>query len=244
MKQNIRVHALPTQKASGSIIRKQGNGHFNWEYHEGQYFPQEYLQQIYAKSFHLYATTDETPKEGDWYLDLDGNLFLSWRKGSLGKGCRKVVATSDKDLKIGQLTDGKFDEHHRGLYYLPQISPEFQQAWVKNMNAGIPIVDAVMEMNEIQPNLCDCYYTKFCKSTQLAEGVTCKDQDIPRIYTPKVNSQGYVTILPVKEKMYTSEEVEILCRKAMLMYKGNNEGYPGLIKSSKKKEDKWIEDNL
>ena len=50
--------------------------------------------------------------------------------------------------------------------------------------------------------------------------------------------------LPYDREGEEEEEVEILCRNAMQIYKGDNTGYPNLIKSCKEKEDNWISKNL
>ena len=221
MKQNVQVHALPTEKAS-NIRKLQGSNQF-------QYFDTPVLKYgELAKTHHLYVTTSETPKKGDWviadyktgftYLDgslcTDGKivlvqvtkivlgnvehgkqlLFSNGRSTHEIKFCRKVVATDDKDLYSNptHYDDGTLRAFHTKAL-LPQISPEFQQAWVRKANKGTPIVDAIMEMEERG------YYWTSTETKRWVENLQ-----------PKLNPQGYVTILPVKEKMYSREELRQL----------------------------------
>ena len=132
----------------------------------------------------------------DWYIDtLDkaSSVPIYQRTQIVEKdytGCFKIVATTNKELLIDysgyEYGTGR---EYKANVYLPQISPEFQQAWVKAMNNNVPIVDALMEMEE------EILYTD--------DGLDYKGD-----LQPKLNEQGYVTILPITEKMYNIKEVE------------------------------------
>jgi hypothetical protein len=81
-------------------------------------FPEQHPNNI-AK--HIYITSDEEIKEGDWTLMFDdfGNLFLCDKpqqylgieKGHhLNKGLRKIILTTDQDLDEVQAIDDEFLE--------------------------------------------------------------------------------------------------------------------------------------
>ena len=196
----IKVHALPTEKALIHLI----NGTYVWN---------ELHSTAYGCSIphHLYATTSETPKEGDWFIK-DNILYQAVRRPDgvefvgyyttdfqyIDKDCRKVVATDDKDLYFQPQEMKTWSDNSP-----EQISPEFQQAWVREANKGTPIVDAMVEMAEERHMM----------------GVDIDDNskiNYDIITYPKLNPQGYVTILPVKEKMYTAQELKTYCAAAFI----------------------------
>lgn len=94
---------------------------------------------------HLYILSDEEIKEGDWFIDLKDicgpNILNCHIKGIDRKGiphvdgltlgrCKKIIATTDKSLKIKSEVDGvikmiTLEEE------LPRPSNEFLQAYVK-----------------------------------------------------------------------------------------------------------------
>lgn len=204
MKQEIKVYALPTEKASR--LHKSENKLFITSTEETG------SSDLYKSTpCHLYATTDETLKEGDWAIRLfDLTLFqVNSQSDHNHYDCKKVVATTNKDLKVNNL---------------PQISPEFQQAWVREANKDTPIVDAMMEMEYTGGNDGVCGYVDNTVKC------LCGGDGINKCYAksaiqPKLNPQGYVTILPVKEKMYTREEViDILVSAFLFSGSNNNQG--------------------
>ena len=105
---------------------------------------------------HLYVTTDEEPKEGDWVYSLLSNSIFQVEKFVLGhvfedrytnisiENVRKIIATTDKSLKLpcnclGMSDKVKCDwmcKTHRD-YMLPQPSQAFIEKFVKEYNTGI-----------------------------------------------------------------------------------------------------------
>lgn len=194
-KTNIKVYALPTEKAIDGGILQSTHQPKEWRNYNPPLHGNKIKQVGFENStkewqpYHLYATTSETPKVGDWILcagaDGDGPITILKYTGK-ELGIAKVVATTDKDLLAKYGNDGEiYGKMKEGL---PQLSPEFQQAWVREANNGTPIVDAMMEMEDY-----------------LTEELALKGSFTN--YRPKFNPQGFVTILPVKEKMYTREEI-------------------------------------
>lgn len=71
---------------------------------------------------------------------------------------------------------------HKVIVTQEQISPEYITKFVDQYNdGGVSDIEIVVEKDK--SNLCDCYNTKFCKSTQLRNGVKCRDE---KHYKPKL----------------------------------------------------------
>lgn len=137
-------------------------------------------------------------------LQIGGNSDLHIERHVLDY-CRKVVATTNNNISLNLGKEYHESPIRGGQMYtrlcpLPQISPEFQQAWVKSMNDNVPIVDALIEIEE------GCQVCDNCNSlySTFGDGIKC---DVCRKFSkinyvqskPKINSQGYVTILPKQE---------------------------------------------
>ena len=71
----------------------------------------------------IYITSDEEIKEGDWCLDITGNLIVQCLRTSIdsywNKNCKKIILTTDQDL----IKDG-----------VQAIDDEFLEWFVKNPN--------------------------------------------------------------------------------------------------------------
>jgi len=135
MKKLVKVHMLPT--ADTSVICKSIAG---LHYTESMISKvPDYINQ------HLYFTSDEEIKEGDWllsifngkvqYLDkcteVDKTIDLAYNgkliKWTSSKHCRKIVATTDKSLTIIDYTKS-LDQK---VIYLPQIPQQFIEDYCK-----------------------------------------------------------------------------------------------------------------
>jgi hypothetical protein len=102
------IHVLPTEKPSKLCYDRDDNLLFapnaGFTYGDGKQ--------------HLYITSNEEIKVGDYIIELDGNeVFCS--KGVMGKNdwCKKIILTTDQDL----IKDG-----------VQEISKDFLQWFVKN----------------------------------------------------------------------------------------------------------------
>ena len=144
---------------------------------------------------HIYFTSDEEIKEGDWYI-VNGfvkqcisiklycgiDYFLKDKLGNedLMKYCKKIIASTDK-LVIGW--DYKNDIPDGDLYneFLPQIPKQFIEYYISEYNAGRKIDKADVEFEG-----------------ELYGGVYA---------IPKISANNEISIKPVEEKMYSREEV-------------------------------------
>jgi hypothetical protein len=195
-----KVIMLPAkEKAENCLILKQGVGNKKLEYHK-QYFTQEYLQQIYAKAFHLYIISDEEIKEGDWIYSKEpvfgsgniGNVICQYDNRinySTDFGdeikLQKIIATTDSSLFVKN-TDMYSSQ---GLLFLPQPSESFIQKYVEEHNKGNVITDVMVE-HEIT------------KSTVFI------NNNVPYC-SLKVSKDNTITIKKVKDSYTRAEVIDI-----------------------------------
>lgn len=118
---------LPTRKAEKCLILNQGVGTRTLKWYNN-YLTQEYLQQIYAKSFHLYFFIDEKPKANEWYYDVRDNILSN---NSLGVThfSKKVIAATDKEL-LKPYSEQTLND----IAILPQPSNSFISKYISEYN--------------------------------------------------------------------------------------------------------------
>lgn len=146
MKKTFKVVMLPTEKAKNSILLNNSNKLTYFK----NYLTQDYLKNVLnSNSNHLYITSDEEIKEGDWLFFWNNKELDSYKpeqyqpnKGHvLNNGVRKIVATTDKSLNVIQE-----DKDPRDWGY-PQLPESFIQAYIKAYNEGKPITEVDLEMD-------------------------------------------------------------------------------------------------
>jgi hypothetical protein len=123
---------LPTSKANNALIMQMGS----YKYFK-EYFTQSYLRDINAASYHLYITSDDEIKEGDWvYNKVQKTVFkadASFMKliGNSLSTNHKIIATTDTSLTTPYMT-GKRQQEINGVPQvkpLPQLSQQLIQAY-------------------------------------------------------------------------------------------------------------------
>lgn len=280
-KQEIRIVAIPTKKATTIELDTLSNtwgifmGYFD-EYDKKGYQTED-APNGHKQFHHLYGTTDETPKADEYGYSISTNtveLISELQSRVLrAENWRKVVATDDKSLLKNDCDCGAttYEGCSQCLTGIGKISSEFQQAWVREMNIGTPIVEALMEMEEFYSFGIDDILTVnknvygFSKGSKITvtevkgDIIYFKEDNVHKkgfhvshlehstSLQPKLNPQGYVTILPVKEKMYTREKVVTLLRKLAVDIdesyrpntRDNNNGFDMVFN-----EEPWIKQNL
>lgn len=195
-----KVHMLPTEDSMSSP--------FYVDKHNNIY---EWGEDLKASGTpqHLYITTDEEIKEGDWYLATiishNGEEIkpLQWSVGS--KPCAeqplgvKIIATTD-DLVTGKVHIGILAGTTDGFTetYVSKIPQDFIEEYCK---AGG--IDKVL----VEYTACDR-----CNVVDVACGkVDCR---ATRNGYPKLNQDGTLDVSLVEEKMYSREEVVSLMEDA------------------------------
>ncbi len=169
---------------------------------------------VKRKNQHIYVVSNENPTKGDWilsdknkihkvlYIEGDKIIFkvpLINEAFLYNNECIKIIATTDKDINE---PDPKLKDITYAL--LPEPNKEFIQSYIEAYNIESPITDILIEVES--KNECDCYYTKFCKSTQLEKGTYCRDSK-NKPYTLKINAGNTINIKSKEEKSYTKKEL-------------------------------------
>jgi hypothetical protein len=95
---------------------------------------------------HLYILSDEEIKEDDWFYDEFGvTSKIFQRKNSniysLPNNVKKIIATTDKSLKIADFPELKNTAYRS----LPQPSQQFIEVYIKAYNGGNPITEVLAE---------------------------------------------------------------------------------------------------
>ena len=189
---------------------------------------------------HLYITSDEDIKEGDWCLVikshkdlLKDDIFQYNGECSINhEYIKKIIATTNTSLyteKESWFSSVKSFDDNKVKLQLPQPSQEFIEAYIKVYNEGNPITEVMIEYEIIcgrcYSNTDECWSAKECS----------RNTDFPDIVKLKINSDNTINIKLIKDK-WSREEVEQLCKLAF-KYHCDNSRTTSL-------PDKWIEENL
>ena len=179
----------------------------------------------YHTNQHLYITSNEEIKEGDYYLKPDDNNIWIRNKNSniITIGSKKIIATTD-ELYLSELFPVD-NEIHSLTSRLPQPSQQFIEKYIEEYNKGNIIAEVLVEVEEIK------HYSGSVDSLDM-------DDDYDYIeYKLKLDSQNQITIRKVKDS-WNREEVIDLCRSAYLY------GEQGALKLHNGIFKEWIEENL
>lgn len=165
---------------------------------------------------HLYFTTDDKIKIGDWAYDINDRYIFQMNNQTgidlLKDNIKKIIATTDTSLRIEA-------SYKKGLTiqnttFLPQIPQSFIEKYCEL--GGIDEVLIEYE-NIVIP-------VSYNSNTKLGLQV-------------KINPDNTINILPIKNS-WNREEVENLLIKAL-----NHEGYNTEF-GRKKDNENWIKENL
>jgi hypothetical protein len=221
MKKIFNVVMLPTEKVS-SIFDKKGKLEYNLNP------PLHGIRDLGWKYQHLYITSDDKLKEGDWYYDTNHNVIGIY-DSSAQKGL-KIVATTDKSLSKGIRSVVKIQ--------LPQIPESFISVYIKSYNDGKAITKVDLDMQE------EWDFDKPLGNSQFATK-----------FTIKTNPDNTVIVHSKDEKEYSRDEVSLKLEEFGNFIRDNyyGVGAPKLLSYNTSKyphanikqiRDKWIEENL
>ena len=180
----------------------------------------------YHTNQHLYITSNEEIKEGDYYLKPNDNSVWIRSKNSniITIGSKKIIATTDESLTINMYDINGAREVDFDIT-LPQPSQQFIEKYIEEYNKGNIIAEVLVEVEEIK------HYSGSVDSLDV-------DDDYDYIeYKLKLDSQNQITIRKVKDS-WNREEVIDLCRSAYLY------GEQGALKLHNGVFKEWIEENL
>lgn len=153
---------------------------------------------------HLYFTSDEEIKEGDWRMitDKESSLYgqFEQKKSKLPENDQwsKIIATTDQSLTEIRLIDGLDKDGYKvetikQEFCLPQPSHKAIKALCEQGGFDKCLV-------EIESNCRDI--SALCTTESFANGCLSCD------HTVKIDSRNTITIKPFVEKAYTQSEVE------------------------------------
>jgi len=225
-RKEAQVHILPTDKASifGYYTDVRGEKALKCELWDFYYIlstrqPLEKGEKAKWEPCHLYFTTSEKIKEGDWCYDALTGLFqYGVSPVELLTKSKKIIATTDPELhkctgcEYGA-TNGEFVDHT----CKPQVAQPSQVFIEKYCKVGG--IDRVLVEYEVE----EC---------GIDDGQVLYDIDNPVL---KINAHNEITIHPIKES-WTREEVEALIRKYQDRY--------GAVGGASTFVSNWIKENL
>jgi len=196
---------LPTTKASHLFKHSNKLG---W-YSRGDV---NYIEQVdTVLPQHVYILSDEQIKEGDYRCNQTAELVCTTSASDAynlkdqhlkeNPIWKKVIASSNKTLKTGQITDGEYDENHRGLSYVPQIRESVVKAFIEDYN------------KEKKWEWVNVEYEEYCCNIYVGGGKLSPDCCHNVLNSLKLRSDNTVIIHPIQE-IFSREEVRKIVEEA------------------------------
>ena len=174
------------------------------------------------KPFHLYITSNEEIKEGEWYCSPMGIVSIYNGIEKLPSNWRKIIATTD-ELYLSELFPVD-NEIHSLTSRLPQPSQQFIEKYIEEYNKGNIITEILVEVEEIK------HYSGSVDSLDV-------DDDYDYIeYKLKLDSQNQITIRKQKDSWSRKEVIDLISDWTK-MKSGLNMNLPNNF-------NQWIEENL
>jgi hypothetical protein len=152
--------------------------------------------------YHLYITSDDEIKEGDWFYSADYNVIdqLKTNGNIYENNCKKIIATTDKELWTKSKITGSDSFLNSPL---PQPSESFIQTYIESYNKGEVIKEVMVEYE----NIFD------------PKGVTIIDEYsiVPNNHLRvKVNPKDNTITIRMIQDSWNKEEVTKLCNESYL----------------------------
>ena len=155
---------------------------------------------------HLYFTTDEEIKEGDWMMNLNGDkIYQHFGNGGDFEQWNKIIATTDPKLTV------HWEGHEYGTareisaeVYLPQPSQAFIKAYCEQ--GGFDEVD-VEYVEMITCKLCNK------SEEECSDNFTCEGNMIGEDILKVDPIHNTITTHRIVEKMYSIDDIEAYCDK-------------------------------
>lgn len=239
-----KVIMLPTKDMSSIYVNKYINETHNTSpimFDTNPFMNSEEAKECGFEYQHLYITTDDEIKEGDWFIlgnvprictsctDITVSTDNVWANKEL---VNKIIATTDKSLVIDTTySNGKY----KGKKYLPQPSQAFIEKYCKVGGIDEVLVEYIKELK--------VGYCANCNGgSDLSFQCTCTKGK--RTYYSelqlKIDSHNTITIHPIKDS-WSRKEVEDILHKAFKFI--NTDALPtGFL--SRTRIENWIKENL
>jgi hypothetical protein len=157
---------------------------------------------------HLYITSDDEIKEGDWYKVMNDKYnngiksiaqadkeHLRMIKENPRFICKKIIATTDKSLVIGKEHDDTVPYLKMRNKYLPQPSQSFIKKYCELDGIDKVLVEYEKHIDQ-HPDWRPTYSDPDNSGGAVIE-----------FYLPKTDSHNTITIKPIEPKLYTEEQI-------------------------------------
>ena len=200
---------------------------------------------------HLYITVPqdvEPIKEGDWQLT---NGVLTVRTDNYHENDRKIIATTDPKLYTNEIVE---EDLHMYKKPLPQAPQSFIEEFVANPDGEYEVEYLTGHSedrlklnhdNEVNITAVDNVLANAEIVYRKVYGACGKDTNVSGVLPSYISFWEQMnSITSVEEKMYTREEIELLCKKAFIdgYYQHDINNAVGINKYSNYKD--WITKNL
>lgn len=194
---------------------------------------------------HLYITSDEEIKEGEYGIDIrDNKIFkcerllsnhyecgiLQYQKSY----CHKIIATTDNLRLICKDEFGGIDNQ-----FFPQPPQQFIEDYIKEYNKGNVITEVEVEYEEIINPIWESYFefTDYCMKNGYNEQWYSKEK-------LKVNPDNTINIKPTKDSWSREEVKQLLNKFSIDCFKIAKESVIWGEDCPQIVSDKWIEQNM
>jgi rRNA maturation endonuclease Nob1 len=157
---------------------------------------------------HLYITSEEEIKKGDWGINLNKDTLYRLSSNDNIGGWKKVIASTDK-LEIGREHDDTVPFPKTRPVYLPTLKSTFVDKYIEQYNKDNVIEDVLIEMEQLMVkgsynNKCSSCGEIFSYSDKL--NFICSSCGL-RV---KTNANNQVTIRKIKDSWNREEVLELL----------------------------------
>ena len=256
-------HMLPTEDKSNIILKN----NLQLEYNEVK--PSYGLNKLGWKYHHLYITTDEEIKEGDWFYD-DLNIPPNMRVKQLKRAvnysliredmrqpererwahARKIIATTNPKLIYSLTCEHAYISGGRGMCNTMKCCGDFMKTKLSQIPQSF--IEEYCKAGGIDRVLVEVeVFGYISEDTRISMIGTDKELVLPntgqdkRTFKLKTDSNNCIIIHPVEGKMYSEKDLPIQAMKNVLEYCEdesieNTAFVVGFYTDIKK----WIEENL
>jgi hypothetical protein len=216
-RKRTQVHRLPTEDYTGIVLHGSGLDHF----HNNPQSVLMAIEEIGGTPQHLYFTTDEEIKVGDWNL-----IYISDENGNEQTIIVQHEREAKSGLKIIATTDPKLTTTIFTLRNVPNPKPQYIGGELKTALLPQPsqaLIKAYCEQggfDEVDVEYEEATSYHFPHSAQVV-----LDNGKFKLKVDPIHNT--ITTHRIVEKMYSREEVEVKCKKALadgLLYRGNTKG--------------------
>lgn len=234
MKRKHKLWALPTDKKSKLHLVPKGEWDGEKYIKEPKWLYVEESTEFGYPPYHLYITSDEEIKGGDWHYNKNLNRIIreDWYGDLVSPKfeCYKIVATTNPELHWKQLEPK--DWTYGGPQKIPlvaKIPEDFVAAFAKQQGN---ITEVMLEW--------DNEHTKACGTRYRGCSPDCNFHE-PKL---KLRPNGTVHIFPVSEKKYSLDEVINLISSYVINTSQDAEAtqydFPNLFKQKKEEVTNWF----